>query len=336
MSTEACSQPKISVIIPVRNGVNTIERAIQSILAQNYSNLDIIIMDGESTDGTLEVLEKYKSHFSHFESARDGNPSLAVNKGIAKATGDIIAQLMCDDYFENNVFHEVASLYQKHPEADIITCGGRLIYKDEKINRYRTKATYTSEEALALTFMNICYGNSVICCRFIKRSLFEKIGGFLALGEDGKVSYSNDKEFLLRAVASGAKNVTLEKLGYTYVAHPGSATFSGNRKMTARLYFEHRHFARLYLNNKSLTNDQRNVMHYWYYHQSARLAFYLLYTGEFKQAWSAIKADLPQYPVQWPLSFTWAPFDFAFRRLKSWFIHQYQQVTGNNVIQDKP
>lgn len=326
------AQPKISVIIPVRNGVNTIEKAIQSILAQNYSNLEIIVMDGASTDGTLDILKKYQSHLSHLESAHDGNPSIAVNKGLAKATGDIIAQLMCDDYFEDNLFHEIAFVYQTHPEADIISCGGRLIYKDTKHNQFRTKATYCTENALALTFKNICYGNSVICCRFIKRSLYEKIGVFLALGEDGKVSYSNDKEFLLRAVAHGAKNVTLEKLGYTYVAHEGSATFSGNRKMTARLYFEHRYFARLYLNTQLLTKDQRNIMHLWYYHQSARLVMYLLFKREFKQAWSIAKEDLPQYPIRWPLSFIWAPFDFAFRRLKSTIDSQIKQLTGSNII----
>lgn len=306
--------PKISVIMPVLNGEKTIRRALQSVAAQNYPNTELIILDGKSTDNTLNVINEFKDHIAYLESSRDGNPTVAVNKGLKIATGDLIVTFMCDDFYEKGTFDAIAKAFQHHPEMDIYTCGGRLLEESDITKAYKIISTHASKEVLELNFHNICFANSAICCRFIKKSLFDKIGVFLENIPDGRVSHANDKEFLLRAVILGAKNHTIDFVGHNYVSHPGSFTFSGNRKMTVKLYVEHRYFVSQLFKQHNLTHQQIKALDQWYYHQSARLAFYLLATRQFSAAKMVIKEDLPKYHLEWLASFIFAPIDFAWRR----------------------
>lgn len=331
-SQPSTKNPKISIIMPVLNGAKTICRAINSIIAQDYPNFELIILDGASTDDTLLLLEKYKPIISSLTSSKDGNPSIAVNKGIALATGDLVVQLMCDDFYEKDTFRRIADAYFQHPEADIITCGGRIIAYDTSKKRFRTLRSHTSQAALALTFDNVCKGEAAICCRFIKRDVFKTIGTFHTVCGDGKISYSNDKEFLLRAIVHGMKNYTINHLGHNYVSHEDSLTFSGNRKMTVRLYTEHYYYATEYLSLDTLSPKQRALMHFWRYHQSARLAFYHLFHRDFQIAWPIIIKNIRLYPLHWFFSFIWAPFDLLLRRTQQKLIQVYYHFTGRNLI----
>lgn len=89
--------PKISIITVVRNGVKYIEETIQSVIHQTYNKIEYIIIDGESTDGTLNIVEKYKSHLDYFLSEKDVSMYDAINKGLKKCTGDYILVLNSDD-----------------------------------------------------------------------------------------------------------------------------------------------------------------------------------------------------------------------------------------------
>ncbi len=91
--------PLISVITVVFNGVKTVEQTIQSVIAQNYPNIEYIIIDGGSVDGTLDILHKYEDQIDYWLSAKDAGIYDAMNKGIALATGDFIGMLNSDDYF---------------------------------------------------------------------------------------------------------------------------------------------------------------------------------------------------------------------------------------------
>lgn len=313
MSTTA-SLPKISVIMPVLNGEKTIRRAIQSVVDQSYPHLELIILDGKSTDTTLDIIESFKPYVTYLESSKDGNPTIAVNKGLTIASGDLIVTFMCDDFYEKGTFAAIAAAYQTNTDIDIFTCGGRLLTFDSNVQAYKIQSIHASENQLDLNFYNICFANSAICCRFIKKSLFDRIGDFISIIEDGRVSHANDKEFLLRAVIHGAKNYTIPFIGHNYVSHPGSFTFSGNRKMTAKLYVEHCYFVTKLTNQFSLSPEQTKILQHWYYHQSARLAFYRFMISDFHAALTIIKRDLPRHPIQWLTQFIFAPFDFILRR----------------------
>lgn len=111
--------PKISVVTVVFNGEKFIERAIQSVISQNYHNLQYIIIDGGSTDGTVDVIKKYEDKLYFWVSEKDKGISDAFNKGIAQASGDVIGLLNSDDWYENNVFYKIAEAYKKNNKCVI-------------------------------------------------------------------------------------------------------------------------------------------------------------------------------------------------------------------------
>lgn len=122
--------PRISIITPSYNQGNFIEETIQSVLSQNYPNLEYIIIDGGSTDNTVEIIKKYESKITYWVSERDRGQTHAINKGLARATGDIIAYLNSDDYYLPDTLFKVANYFRQHPETDLLH--GRCRYVNEQ------------------------------------------------------------------------------------------------------------------------------------------------------------------------------------------------------------
>lgn len=101
--------PKISIITPCYNHARFLSDAIQSTLGQGYSNLEYIVMDGGSTDGSVEIIQKHARHLAYWSSARDSGMYHAVNAGMARATGDILAWLNADDFYLPGAFEFAAA-----------------------------------------------------------------------------------------------------------------------------------------------------------------------------------------------------------------------------------
>jgi len=115
MDIKLSKLPKITIITVSFNSVKTIKDTIESILAQDYSNIEYIIIDGGSSDKTVEIIKKYGNNISYFISEKDDGIYDAMNKGIMAATGDIIGILNSDDFYQNNsVLSDVASAFQKN------------------------------------------------------------------------------------------------------------------------------------------------------------------------------------------------------------------------------
>jgi glycosyltransferase involved in cell wall biosynthesis len=110
--------PKITIVTPSFNQGQFIEKTICSVLAQNYPNLEYIIMDGGSTDGTLEIINKYKDQISHFESHPDAGQADAIKRGFQISKGEILAYLNSDDVYFQNTFSEVAKAFSKKPKME--------------------------------------------------------------------------------------------------------------------------------------------------------------------------------------------------------------------------
>lgn len=299
----SANHPKISIVMPVLNRASTIEKAILSLVNQNYKNLEFIIIDGGSTDDTINIIKRYEQHIHYWHSKADDGPASAANMGIKLATGDLIALLMADDWYEPNTLNKMGEALMNHPDANIITCGGRLVYFDDKARCYKTKHTYISARELTLNFANICLATSVICCRFIRKSFYDRIGVFEPFDSQGKYMFSNDKEFLLRAVLHDVSNVHVNHLGYNYLASKASSTFGNHKANIHRLCIEHMEIAETYLKNRTLSKKQRFLLMYWYNDQSTRLLLYKVLDGEFKEACSIAKNGMKKYKLFWPSAF---------------------------------
>ncbi len=120
---------KISIITPSYNQGEYIEETIQSVINQNYSNIEYIIIDGGSTDNTVDIIKKYESNIRYWVSETDEGQSHAINKGFERATGDVVAWLNSDDqYFSVDTLKQVAKFFNKNKDVD--ACYGNNVYID--------------------------------------------------------------------------------------------------------------------------------------------------------------------------------------------------------------
>jgi glycosyltransferase involved in cell wall biosynthesis len=124
---------KISIITVSFNSVKTIERTIQSVLNQDYNNIEYIVVDGGSTDGTISILNKYNINYI---SESDEGIYDAMNKGIRKSTGNIIGILNSDDYYENdNVISKIVEVFNTGSQSLGIVYSDLIFKEDDKIKR---------------------------------------------------------------------------------------------------------------------------------------------------------------------------------------------------------
>lgn len=141
---------KISIITVTYNSAQTLEQTIQSVLLQDYENVEYIIVDGQSTDDTLSVIRKYRHKIEHFVSEKDEGLYYAINKGISLATGDIIGILHADDFYtDDNVLTKIAETFKK-TNAEAVYADLYYVDKDDtnKIVRTWKSGNYTDGKFL--------------------------------------------------------------------------------------------------------------------------------------------------------------------------------------------
>jgi glycosyltransferase involved in cell wall biosynthesis len=142
--------PRISIVTPSYNQGQFIEETIRSVLLQAYPNLEYIVMDGGSKDETLDILRKYQHVIDFWISAPDKGQAEAINKGFARATGDIWAWLNSDDVYEMGVFSRVAELFQHLSEVDVLSGRCRWWYGGGRGNLIDPSPLRTLEDFLKI------------------------------------------------------------------------------------------------------------------------------------------------------------------------------------------
>lgn len=239
--TSDLNLPKISIITPVKNSVGSLEKAIKSLLDQNYPNLEYIVIDGSSTDGTLDIIKKYRNHISHFESEDDNSNVVAYIKGIKRATGEIIGLFNADDFYEKETLKKVGETFRDNPDLDAVSLRFRVIKNEKIIEETRAQDAILERDSVIQIF-----GANT---RFLKKDLFYKYGFPLTTDDVGRVLISNDLEYLIRFTLKGIKNKIIDYVGYNYVSHDNSLTFSNNIKNRIRLYEDRIFIAKKFLNS---------------------------------------------------------------------------------------
>jgi glycosyltransferase involved in cell wall biosynthesis len=118
-------EPVVSVVVPCLNRAHVLAQALDSVLSQDYGRIECIVMDGGSSDGTLDVLRSYGERIS-WVSAPDSGPADAINRGWQRSSGEILAWLNADDTWQPAAVTRVVAYLNGHPEADVVfgACGG--------------------------------------------------------------------------------------------------------------------------------------------------------------------------------------------------------------------
>jgi glycosyltransferase involved in cell wall biosynthesis len=139
--------PKITIVTPSFNQGAFIEETIRSVLLQGYPNFEYIIIDGGSTDDTLKVIKKYEQWITYWISESDNGQSDAINKGLAKSTGDIFNWLCSDDYLEKDALFNIAQAFEQR-EANVVCATARLLLTDQTVSYAKTTLVDALEEMI--------------------------------------------------------------------------------------------------------------------------------------------------------------------------------------------
>ncbi len=162
--------PKISIVTPSYNQAQFLERTILSVLNQNYPNLEYIIIDGGSTDGSIEIIKKYEKYLTCWVSEKDKGQADAINKGFKKSSGNIFAWLNSDDIYLPNVFFKVINVFNIYSDVGMIYANGLKINNKGEIIGWPKYAQYSLLDMLCF---RIIHQPTV----FIRSSLYSLVGG---------------------------------------------------------------------------------------------------------------------------------------------------------------
>ncbi len=196
------NQPLISIVIPSYNKVKYIEKTLQSIVAQKNARFEVIIQDGGSTDGTLDVIKKYAKKYANligYVSKKDGGQLDAINKGLKKAKGDIVTFINADDVYEKDALFVVAEHYKENPEALWFAGKCRIINgKNQEIAKFWTlcKNILLKINSYPLLLLTSNYVSQPSA--FITKKAYQKYGPFFG---NKKFVYEYDMWLTLGKVA---------------------------------------------------------------------------------------------------------------------------------------
>ena len=179
---------KVSVITVCLNSEKTIERTIQSVVSQTYPHIEYIVIDGKSTDSTLEIIEKYRHKIDRLVSEKDEGIYDAMNKGLKLATGELIGFINSDDWYEPDAIETAVNAFLKDGYADVIY--GNMNVYDDKANFLRIR--YPSPLKELHTWMAIPHPSV-----FMRGDIYRKYGF------DTKYQWGADHDLLLKIYSQG-------------------------------------------------------------------------------------------------------------------------------------
>ena len=179
-------KPVVSIITACLNAEDTIEQTILSVINQTYPNIEYVIIDGGSTDGTLDIIKKYEGRITKWISEPDESVFDGMNKGIVHSTGDILYFLNSGDLIYNNDI--IADVVKKFSDKNIIAVYGNVEVLNDYMKKKLVRGCKVSPNKLL--YRHICHQ-----ALFVRRTLFEDVGMFST-----SLKLSADHEFIVKSV----------------------------------------------------------------------------------------------------------------------------------------
>lgn len=178
---------RISIVTPSFNQVAFVEDTLRSVLDQGYPNKEYIVIDGSSTDGSVDVIRRYADRLTYWVSEKDRGQSHAINKGFAVATGDVLAWLNSDDTYLPGALATVAKCFAEHPGVDLVY--GDYVYTDPAGKALMRRSVFGSMSYETLLYHDYLGQPAV----FFRRSLLDRVGPV-----DESLYYHMDWDLFLR------------------------------------------------------------------------------------------------------------------------------------------
>jgi glycosyltransferase involved in cell wall biosynthesis len=210
--------PRITVVTPSFNQAGFLRDTIESVLGQGYPDLEYIIMDGGSTDGSVEIIKEYRQRLSYSCSEPDGGQAEAINKGFARSTGDILAWLNSDDYYLPGTLRHIAeNLDVNQPELLL----GNCVHFHEGKPKIHGSDLPLRHQQLSLTVVDYIIQPS----SFWTREAWDRVGSL-----ESHFHYVFDWDWYLRAIKAEVEVKTTSRYLSAYRVHPRHKSGTGGEK----------------------------------------------------------------------------------------------------------
>ncbi len=208
--------PKITVVTPTFNQGDYIERTVESVLSQGYSNLEYILIDGGSTDQTVEIIRRYEKYLTYWVSEGDRGQSHALNKGFKVATGSILTWINSDDWYANGALDHFAQIFQANPDAGVVVGRGQLLSQDGTALYDKTPLPKLDTESL---FRWLADGHFQQPSAAFSREAWRRCGEI-----DENIDMAMDLDLWIKISKSGLEFVTTDRLLSFALSHPQAKT----------------------------------------------------------------------------------------------------------------
>ena len=251
----------ISIITPCLNRIGFIEEAVKSVLNQDYPNVEHIIIDGGSTDGTLEILKQF-SHL-HVVSEPDEGIYDALNKGINLSNGDIIGLLNTDDFYPPDILPKINDAFELDPDIMAVVGSAVVLRKDDPGTWTEVRRIPSIPRGELLN--RVTKGPWAPNAWFFRRRVFQEIGYF-----NHHYQISADADFFIRFALADLPYQPIDQDFYYYQQHPGSLTFKQDFTPEGQSWIENREIAENYLSTTKIFVKDRKIIRSWHSNLTAR------------------------------------------------------------------
>jgi glycosyltransferase involved in cell wall biosynthesis len=204
--------PRITLVTPSYNQAAYVGMTVRSVLLQRYPDLEYIFMDGGSTDGTMQTLAPYMDRFAYVVSEKDKGQSDAIQRGLARGTGEIMAYLNSDDVLAPGALTEVAEFFDRHPEVDVVYSHRCAINADNLAIWYWILPPHSDYKMMRwdLIPQETC---------FWRRRIFEKAGNI-----DSGYRFAMDYDLFVRFMQNGGRFARLDRFLGAFRQHDQAKT----------------------------------------------------------------------------------------------------------------